>query len=547
MNDLEIEQRFHQIFSGVPRDRMDQIKERLEGFAFQDDDVVYSEGDETEGLYLIEDGRVRIHPGASTPHQDAEEAFIRGPGDYFGEMSLLARRRRRGSAGAMGRLKGWLMKRDDFFALAMEEPIFSLNIARDLVDRTQEADNRLNQKLSRVKIEAERSINRLKGLSKTSQAINSTLELDTLLSIILREATLYTLAEKGTIYLLDDETGEMVSRVLRGSYIEEIRLPPGKGLAGAAAAAGNTLNIADAYSDSRFNPEIDRITGSHTDAILTAPMHDPDRKIVGVIQLLNKNGGDVFTSEDEEFIRAMGIHASIAIRNAQIAERMIRNESLSAVGNLAARIIHDIKSPMTVIRGYAQLLSHLHPDAEGQEYLQAIEGQIDRLVEMTQEVLDFARGKIDLRFSNEHLYMFFGNLVNSVKENLSERNIDLKVNLPGKEASAIFDRARITRVFFNLINNAREAMPRGGLLEIDVQVSESNWILRIADTGVGIQLANLQRIFEPFATYGKTHGTGLGLAITSKVVEQHSGRIGVESKEGEGTCFTLTMPQIPTM
>ncbi|MCP4567773.1 MAG: GAF domain-containing sensor histidine kinase [FCB group bacterium] len=322
-------------------------------------------------------------------------------------------------------------------------------------------------------------------------------------------------------------------------------MPLGKGLAGNVAATGNTLNIADAYSDSRFNPEIDRITGSRTSSILTAPMHDPDRKIVGVIQLLNKEGGGMFTSEDEEFVRAMSVHASIAIRNARIAERMVRNESLSAVGNLAARIIHDIKSPMTVIRGYAQILSNLYPDAEGQEYLQAIETQIDRLVDMTQEVLDFARGKIDLRFSNEYLSTFFGNLVDSMKKDLSERNIDVKVKLPDDKASAIFDRSRITRVFYNLVNNAREAMPEGGVLEIDVRVRQSNWVLKIADTGVGIQLANLQRIFEPFASYGKAHGTGLGLAITSKVVEQHSGCIGVESKEGKGTCFTLTMPQIP--
>ncbi|MCP4691578.1 MAG: GAF domain-containing protein [Desulfobacterales bacterium] len=547
MNTLKIEERFQRIFRGVSRGSMDEIIQRLEAFTLQKDAPVYSAGEDPVGVYLIEEGRVRIYLPPLTPGQNAEDAIIKGPGDYFGEMSLLARRRRQGAAVSLDRVRGWLLKKEDFFRMAMAEPVFALNLARNVVNYTREADGQLIQKLVKAKKEAERSIDRLKGLSKTSQAINSTLELDNLLSIILREATLSTLAEKGTIYLLDEDAEEMVSRVLRGSYIEEIRLPLGKGLAGHVAATGNTLNIADAYTDSRFNPDIDRITGYRSRAILSTPMHDPDQKIVGVIQLLNKSGGGPFTDEDEAFVLALGVHASIAIRNAQMAEKMIRNESLSAVGNLAARIIHDIKSPMTVIRGYAQILSALHPEAKEQEYVQAIESQIDRLVDMTQEVLDFARGKIDLRYSNESLSGFFGALALSLKEDLLQRDIELIVTLPRDDVTAIFDRSRITRVFYNLVNNAREAMPEGGLLEIDVYVNGDSWVLKIADTGVGIQLGNLQRIFEPFASYGKTLGTGLGLAITSKVVEQHSGRIGVESKEGEGTTFTLTMPQIPTM
>ena len=121
------------------------------------------------------------------------------------------------------------------------------------------------------------------------------------------------------------------------------------------AKTGEIVNIPDAYNDPRFNPEVDKKTGYRTNNMLTMPMRNRDGKIIGVFQMLNKKGGP-FTPQDEEFLNALSIHASIAIENARMAQEMVNNERLSAVGRMASTIIHDIKNPMGTLRVYAQVM-----------------------------------------------------------------------------------------------------------------------------------------------------------------------------------------------
>lgn len=536
---------FHPIFRGMSPDRLEDIQKSLQPFSYADGEVVYSEGEEPQGMYLIEEGKAQIFLAALGPQRRPETAMIKKAGDYFGEMSLLDQRRHLGTVTAMGTLKGWLLTKDSFFALAQSEPVFVLNLARDVVTRTRQADSQLILELARSKTAAELFIDRMKALADTSQAINSTLELDHLLGIILREATRHTNSAKGTIYLLDTASGELVSRVLRGDRVEEIRLPLGKGIAGYVAATGMTLNIPDAYQDERFNPEIDKKTGERTTSILAMPMLDPNREIVGVIQLLNKRDAAPFTHEDEDFIKAMSVHASIAIRNARLAEKMIQQESLAAVGNLAATIIHDLKSPITIIRGYTQLLETVYPEADAKRYTTAIEAQIDRMLSMTQEVLDFSRGEMKLQLFENGLFDYFKEMIDSIAEDLHSKNVTLNSTLPDPEYRALFDPNRVSRVFFNLVLNSRDAMPDGGEIEVIVSGNEDEWSMEVKDNGKGIPAHILPEIFEPFKTFGKKRGTGLGLAITKKVAEQHNGTVDVESKEGEGTHFTLVFPRHP--
>ena len=129
----------------------------------------------------------------------------------------------------------------------------------------------------------------------------------------------------------------------------EIRLPIGKGLAGFVAEKGETILIPDTYADPRFNPEIDKQSGYRTRNMLCMPMKNKDGKLIGVFQLLNKKEG-AFDAEDVNFIDAFSAHASVAIENARLAQEMVQNERLSAVGRMASVIIHDIKNPMGALK-----------------------------------------------------------------------------------------------------------------------------------------------------------------------------------------------------
>lgn len=518
----------------------------LEPFTAVSGDIIYSAGEVSKGVYLIDEGCVRIHtiiPGRKNEAQ--EQHLIKGPGEYFGEFSLLDRRKHLGTVTVVQDLQGRMLHRDNFYHLIDKNPAFALNLARDIIHRTRHADRTFINELARSKTAAEMYIDRLKSIERISKVLNSTLDLDQLLGLIISEATNHTKSDSGTIYLVDKEKNELYSRVMGGDKIEEIRLPIGKGISGHVAATGETVNIPDAYADERFNPEIDKLTGYKTNNLLTMPMRSPEQEIVGVIQLINKKSGE-FRIDDENFINAMSVHASIAIQQSKMAEEKAKNQSLTSLGRFAATIIHDIKNPMTVIRGYAQLLESMYPDAQGKKYLQVIEDQIDRLVGMTQEILDFARGEIKLHLAEVVLKDYLERICTTLGEDCGQHDIEMITNYHGlSDQKVLFDEGRMTRVLFNIAGNARDAMTEGGKLTIRSACDDRMWMISIGDTGCGIEEERLPHIFESFHTSGKKNGTGLGLAIAKKVVEDHQGKIDVKSVIGEGTTFTLSFPLYP--
>lgn len=161
---------------------------------------------------------------------------------------------------------------------------------------------------------------KLEKLVEASRILNSTLDLNQLLNIILDTSLNSVNGDRGTVYLIDEESNELWSQVLEGSKKVTIRLSLAKGIAGHVAQTGETLNIPDAHKDPRFNPEVDKATGYKTETILCMPLKNKDGKILGVFQLLNKRNG-TFNDEDEHFIEALSIHAAIAIENARLYEQ----------------------------------------------------------------------------------------------------------------------------------------------------------------------------------------------------------------------------------
>lgn len=161
---------------------------------------------------------------------------------------------------------------------------------------------------------------KLEKLVEASRILNSTLDLNQLLNVILDTSLNSVNGDRGTVYLIDYDKKELWSKVLDGSQKVKITLPIGKGIAGYVAETGETVNIADAHNDPRFNPEIDKKTGYLTQTILCMPLKNKEGKILGVFQLLNKLSG-VFTHDDEQFIESLSIHAAIAIENARLYEQ----------------------------------------------------------------------------------------------------------------------------------------------------------------------------------------------------------------------------------
>ncbi|MBO6088675.1 GAF domain-containing protein [bacterium] len=160
----------------------------------------------------------------------------------------------------------------------------------------------------------------LVSLVKIGRSITAVTDIDVLLKVIAEETKIAIQADRCTVFLLDKDKNELWSKVALGMDSQEIRFPADKGLAGYVVKTGEPLNIADAYADDRFNPDIDKKTGYHTKTILCMPIKNNNQEIIGAFQVLNKFGG-VFTKSDEDLLVAIGGSASIALENAQLFER----------------------------------------------------------------------------------------------------------------------------------------------------------------------------------------------------------------------------------
>jgi sigma-B regulation protein RsbU (phosphoserine phosphatase) len=224
-----------------------------------------------------------------------------------------------------------------------------------------------------------RKIRRLQTLVKASELLNSSLDLDRILEVLVEHTTKNLNAATGTIYLLEKERKELWARTIMAKKKVEIRLPVGQGIAGYVAQTGKTIRITDAYKDRRFYRDIDKRSGFKTKTMLCMPMKDRMGRINGVFQILNKRKG-VFTKDDEQFLRAVSIPATIAIENARLHVAEVESQKVQRELDLAASIQQQIlpKSMPTPVG--AQMTAVTRPcRAVGGDFYDVIEIDEDRI------------------------------------------------------------------------------------------------------------------------------------------------------------------------
>lgn len=226
----------------------------------------------------------------------------------------------------------------------------------------------------------------------------------------------------------------------------------------------------------------------------------------------------------------------------RLHQERIQSERLASLGKSATGIIHDFKSPMAVIRGTVELLSHKRKeDPDLIKRLATITGQVDQMNELSQDVIAFSRGKFNLSIEPTLLSDYFEEIKERQLESYERAGIELTID-GSRSVGGKIDPGRFKRVVNNILNNAREALKPGQRVSIDWLLTGEGLEITIADNGPGIPEEIIGTIFEPFVTRGKETGTGLGLAISKKIVEEHNGRIEVVSHVGVGTEFRIVLP-----
>jgi signal transduction histidine kinase len=221
-----------------------------------------------------------------------------------------------------------------------------------------------------------------------------------------------------------------------------------------------------------------------------------------------------------------------------LRERVIKTERMAALGEVAARVAHEIRNPLVSLGGFAR---RLEKKLNGglKEYADIIAKEVGRLEDLLNEILSFVK---ETRIQKERVeaQKLMEEVISLTHSEIDDRGISL-IREFGDPVEIYVDPNRVKDALLNIIKNAIQALENHGTITLKIYRKNKTCILEIRDTGPGIAEEDLRFIFDPFYTTKKT-GTGLGLTITHRIIEEHDGRIEVESKTGEGSTFRVVIP-----
>lgn len=297
-----------------------QIASSVERVDVAQDEVVLKELEPGLCAYLILEGTVRITRAGT-------ELARRGAGEWIGEIALIDTEGARiGTVKALSPAVLLKIRRDDFLRWLSHDRDLAAGVMRMLAGKLR----------SDAEVQQDRSA-KLKTLMDASKLINSSIETDELIESILTVARRELKVERGTVYFVDHSKGVLWAKIASGLDASEIRLPIGQGLAGTVAATGETIVLNDAYADPRFDRSMDDRSGFHTRSVLCVPIKNQAGRVVGVLQLLNKNEGD-FNAQDLDFLQALSDYIAIAMENAMLHLSLVEKERMQKELQLAREI-----------------------------------------------------------------------------------------------------------------------------------------------------------------------------------------------------------------
>jgi signal transduction histidine kinase len=380
-------------------------------------------------------------------------------------------------------------------------------------------------------------------LFEIESEMNQAMDLDEALDRLLRRAMQLVGTEAGSIVLRERGTSDLYFRSAagdRGEAVKRLRVPMGTGVVGWVAAQRTPLIVNDPARDARHRAELAERVGYRPRNLLCVPLVAED-EVLGAIELIDKVDDAGFSETDQKLLSLIAGQASKAIQLAQAKEERQSQDRLASIGQVVSGVLHDLKTPMTIVSGYAQLMAQMDDPQQRAQYVEQILKQFDQMASMTREVLQFARGESQVLVRKVFVNRFVDEVARQLKLEFAGKHIELKVDDQHRGA-AYFDEQKMMRVVHNLARNAAQAMPTGGTFTIRLAAEAGRLVLEFADTGTGIPSEMEGRLFELFATSGKKDGTGLGLAIVKKIVDEHHGEITYSSLPGKGTTFRITLP-----
>lgn len=225
----------------------------------------------------------------------------------------------------------------------------------------------------------------------------------------------------------------------------------------------------------------------------------------------------------------------------ELENSLVRHEKLAAIGSLSAGVAHEIRNPLSSIKGLATYFRDLFPDgSDSRDTANVMIREVDRINRVIKDLLEFARPS-EISRSETDFVVILNHVLRLTSMDAKSQNIEIRSDIP-ETLKVFIDVDRFSQVLINLFRNSMEAMEQGGVLAIKVIHDIRNLVIEVSDTGEGIDENYSAMIFNPYFTT-KNDGTGLGLAVAQKIVESHGGSIRIRSKKGSGTSVIIEIPR----
>ena len=402
-----------------------------------------------------------------------------------------------------------------------------------------------------------------------NSGLMETLDIDEILRLVLEGVMKNIGFDRARLYLVNEKKDVLECKMAVGLDEERIKdvvlpLAPQDSVVARSIFEKRPFIIPDAVNDPRVNPILKEKFNLHSLVVIPLVVKE---KAMGAIAADHTEPGKNVTREALESTMTFAQQAGLAIQNASMYQelkvfshqmeekiqktsadlrkteaQLIRSEKLAALGQLAAGIAHEIRNPLTSINILIHSMTEtLPPETAHREDLKVIEEEIQRINEIVEQFLRFAKPAPPL-FKQTEIIAVFDEILQLLKPQLERQKIAVNRDFNALP-SITLDREQMKQVVLNLLINAVQAMPEGGRIDLGARVLEDNrWMkLSIQDSGIGISPEDLKKLFDPFFST-KEVGIGLGLSIAHRIIDQHHGKIEVESHPGEGTTFHLWLP-----
>lgn len=361
-------------------------------------------------------------------------------------------------------------------------------------------------------------------------------------------------AEGVAFFLLDNARNELVLTAHHGlpqAIVDEVaqrKLPAKEWIMGHPVHCGEPILIEkDASLSPRMCTPAFRAAG--VNSLLSVPLRSQQKLVGCLVALTLSRGAPAFTSEDRDFLEAVGYLVGNAIQARKTEQQARDAEKLAAVGELAAGVAHELGNVLAIVGGAVQyLLANTDTTSPSRQYLEAIHRNVAAGDRIIKGLLSFARPSPPCLDATD-IQPILEQACLLLKGEMAKARVTVSRDYWPGPLEVLADAQQMQQVFLNILLNAIQAMPRGGTVTLRTFLEPPllPWAgarVEIADTGAGIPSEYLHRVFDPFFTT-RERGTGLGLSVSRRIVAAHGGELGVESQKGRGTRFTIRLPMSP--